>query len=83
MSIQLVQRSNAFVGSSGIEVAPVAGWTTALSATIRRWAARRDQRKALGELAELNPHLLKDIGVSRNDAMREAARWFWQTGGSR
>jgi uncharacterized protein YjiS (DUF1127 family) len=42
------------------------------------WAARRRQRKALGELADCSDHLLKDIGISRDDALREAGKWFWQ-----
>jgi len=42
------------------------------------WVARARQRKALGELAS-NNYLLKDIGISRQDALREAAKWFWQT----
>jgi len=43
--------------------------------TIGRWIARRRQRNALRELDE---HLLKDIGLSRDDALREAAKPFWQ-----
>jgi uncharacterized protein YjiS (DUF1127 family) len=29
-------------------------------------------------LALLDDHLLKDIGVSREDALREVAKAFWQ-----
>ena len=43
---------------------------------IRLWAARRGQRKALGELAE-EQHLLDDIGLTRVQALREAAKPFW------
>ena len=42
------------------------------------WAARARQRRALGELAGCSDHLLKDIGISRDDALREAGKWFWQ-----
>jgi len=52
-----------------------AGW---LLLTVRIWIARRQQRKALGDLAECNPHLLKDIGMSHEEARREAAKWLWQ-----
>jgi uncharacterized protein YjiS (DUF1127 family) len=45
---------------------------------IRRWIARRRERRALGELAVLNGHLLRDIGVSVEDALREAEKPFWQ-----
>jgi uncharacterized protein YjiS (DUF1127 family) len=46
-----------------------------LWATIRTWIARRRQRSAL---AELDDHLLKDIGVSREDALREVDKPFWR-----
>jgi uncharacterized protein YjiS (DUF1127 family) len=44
---------------------------------LRRWAARRRQRAALRELAD-DPHLLKDIGVTRQQALDEAAESFWR-----
>jgi len=43
---------------------------------LRRWAERRSQRKALGELAG-QAHLLNDIGLTRAQALREAAKPFW------
>jgi uncharacterized protein YjiS (DUF1127 family) len=51
----------------------------ALPATLARYlttalARRRD--RAL--LARLDPHLLKDIGVSSTEASRECAKPFWQ-----
>jgi uncharacterized protein YjiS (DUF1127 family) len=54
-----------------------------LSSTIGLWSARSRQRRALGHLAELNSHLLNDIGVTPDEALREAAKWFWQPGGMR
>jgi uncharacterized protein YjiS (DUF1127 family) len=47
------------------------------SAILRRWAERRGQRRALAELADL-PHLLRDLGLTRAQAMREARKPFWQ-----
>src|SRR3954463_2764978 len=47
-------------------------------ATCRAWLMRRRQRRTLGELIELDDHLLKDIGVSRQEAVRLCAKWFWQ-----
>ena len=48
-------------------------------ATMRRWAVRSQQRRALREIAERNEdHLLKDIGVSRDEAFREANKPFWR-----
>jgi uncharacterized protein YjiS (DUF1127 family) len=43
----------------------------------RLWAARRAQRRALGELAEQS-HLLADIGLTRAQALDEAAKPFWR-----
>lgn len=46
---------------------------------IARWIARSRQRWALREIAEANDtHLLKDIGVSREEAFREAEKPFWR-----
>lgn len=39
------------------------------------WQERTGQRHTL---SELNEHMLKDIGVSRSDAFREARKPFWQ-----
>ena len=49
-----------------------------LTAIIGLWLARSRQRRHLGELAEWDDHLLKDIGVSRDAALREAAKPFWR-----
>lgn len=49
-----------------------------LSSLIALWSAHSRQRKALDELARFNPHLLDDIGIRPDQAMRETAKWFWQ-----
>ncbi|QIG91024.1 MULTISPECIES: DUF1127 domain-containing protein [unclassified Bradyrhizobium] len=41
------------------------------------WAARRSLRGALRELAE-DKHLLADIGLTREQALEEAAKPFWR-----
>ena len=47
--------------------------------TIVRWIARSRQRRALREIAErTDDHLLKDMGVSRQEALREADKPFWR-----
>ena len=48
------------------------------AALIQGWSERRRQRESLNNLAELNPHLLNDIGLTRDDALREAAKPFWR-----
>jgi uncharacterized protein YjiS (DUF1127 family) len=46
---------------------------------LRLWRARRRQRQALWAIAESDDrHLLDDIGVSREAALREAAKPFWR-----
>jgi uncharacterized protein YjiS (DUF1127 family) len=64
---------------------PVAGlpqknsWWPATAAwqLLQRWAERRAQRHALLELAD-QTRLLADIGLTRAQVVREAARPFWQ-----
>ena len=43
--------------------------------TIVSWRERVRQRRALASLPD---HMLKDIGISRVDAWREAEKPFWQ-----
>ena len=45
---------------------------------VRLWIARSQQRRALEELVEQDERTLRDIGVSRETARREAAKPFWQ-----
>jgi uncharacterized protein YjiS (DUF1127 family) len=66
------------LGLGGALYRIVAGHVGLLTTTIRRWEARSRQRRALSELAELNTHLLKDIGLTREAAEHEAAKRFWQ-----
>ena len=46
----------------------------AVAVTVTRWAVRRKTRKALGRLEQ---HHLKDIGMTPEQAWREAALPFW------
>lgn len=55
------------------------GWAVAACHTITGWLARSRQRRALREIAVTNDfHLLKDIGVSQEEALREAEKPFWR-----
>lgn len=40
------------------------------------WLDRQHERKALRDIAD-DPHLLKDLGLTREQALREAAKPFW------
>ena len=44
------------------------------AATLSAWQERARQRR---ELMELDDHLLRDIGISRADAAKEAVKPFW------
>jgi uncharacterized protein YjiS (DUF1127 family) len=50
---------------------------TSMRRLIQRWAERRAQRQALLALAD-EKHLLNDIGLTRTQAVREAAKPFWR-----
>jgi uncharacterized protein YjiS (DUF1127 family) len=54
-------------------------WRSATAAwrLLQRWAERRTQRHALLELAD-QKRLLADIGLTRDEVVREAARPFWR-----
>ncbi|MCE3250458.1 MAG: putative conserved small protein [Geminicoccaceae bacterium] len=47
---------------------------------VLRWQELARQRRAL---AALSDHMLKDLGLTRVDALREAGRPFWDDGGER
>ena len=47
------------------------GWISALIRMEARWRQRRT-------LLELDDHLLRDIGITRQQAEREAAKSFWR-----
>jgi uncharacterized protein YjiS (DUF1127 family) len=49
-----------------------------LVALLGRWLARRRQRRDLRGLARHSAHLLKDIGLERDEALSEAKKPFWR-----
>jgi len=56
-----------------------AGWAVGAYHTVTGCIVRSRQRRALREIAESNDfHLLKDIGVSQEEALREAEKPFWR-----
>lgn len=69
---QLHQSSSTALGMlSG----PAAGVWIVFRELLTVWHSRARQRRGL---AELEPRLLRDIGLSRADAILEAAKPFWQ-----
>ena len=55
----------------------ISGLVPGTRSTVGGWFARSRQRQALREIAEGNG-LLNDIGVSQEEALREADRPFWR-----
>jgi uncharacterized protein YjiS (DUF1127 family) len=59
--------------------ARISGFIAGTRSTVGRWFARSRQRRTLREIAERNDfHLLRDIGVSQEEALREADKAFWR-----
>ena len=54
---------------------PVAEAPRGLRATLKRWRERARQRRAL---ATLDERTLRDIGITRYDAIRESGKPFWR-----
>ncbi len=46
----------------------------ALARLFRLWRVRIRSRQLL---ADLNEHMLRDIGLTRAEVEREARKWFW------
>ncbi len=59
---------------SGAGVSPHPSLTEA----IELWLARSQHRQQLRELAGSDDHLLDDMGISKDAALHEAEKWFWQ-----
>lgn len=66
----LIQNLNA---QSNLPV--VAGIAVKFAVVVTRWDTRRKTRRAL---KQLEPHMLRDIGLDRLSAQAEASKPFWQ-----
>jgi uncharacterized protein YjiS (DUF1127 family) len=82
MSVPIARRpSSRDIAPSALFHSNAAVWRliTGAHLTVAGWLARSRQRQALREIAERNDfHLLKDIGVSQEEALREADKPFWR-----
>ncbi len=56
----------------------ISSFPMAILRVICVWLERARSRRALRELAELDGCRLADIGLSRQDALREASKPFWR-----
>jgi uncharacterized protein YjiS (DUF1127 family) len=58
---------------------PIGRLVAGARSTVGRWFTRSRQRRVLREIAERNDfHMLKDIGVTQEEALREAHKHFWR-----
>lgn len=65
------------LGAQGWIVAPTATEPSlGVMALLRQWLRRSRTRY---EIAELDEHLLRDIGLTRFDAVVESRKHFWQS----
>jgi uncharacterized protein YjiS (DUF1127 family) len=55
--------------------APAARWIHSASNVLARWVDTARSRQTLDDLDE---HMLRDIGITRDEAQREARKSFWQ-----
>ncbi len=62
--------------SSGVRYSIVRGYLVAAFTQIRCWNNVYRQRRALLTLDEV---MLKDIGISRTDALAEGSKPFWRS----
>ncbi len=61
--------------SSGRSTATAGWYLTRILDQITVW---RDRARGRQELARMSDALLQDIGISRHDAIKEAAKPFWR-----
>jgi uncharacterized protein YjiS (DUF1127 family) len=83
MSLPIVRRSPTAtysVAYTGIWHTNLPLWRMAIAvgSVVSRWIARSRQRQSLRAIAERDDHLLKDIGVTQEQALREANKPFWR-----
>lgn len=53
----------------------ISALAVAFAVLVAKWVQNRNSRLAL---RQLDDHLLKDVGLTHGDALREARRVFWQ-----
>ena len=63
--------------SSGLQrfLAPIGEACTNAVVCLLTWQARTSERQ---HLHSLDPYMLKDIGLSRGDVLREVSKPFWE-----
>jgi uncharacterized protein YjiS (DUF1127 family) len=66
------------IGSAVRPASPPSGsaWRRGL-ALVALWLLRATQRRQLAEIS-LDPHMLRDLGLTEHDAAREIRKQFWR-----
>lgn len=63
------------LGAHGWITPPASDEPAGIVALVREWLRRSRTRN---DLAELDDHLLRDIGLTRMDVAAESSKHFWQ-----
>lgn len=70
--------TSALVLSATADTEKSAAFPINVTLWLRSMAKWRTNRRIRRHLATLPDHLLRDVGLTREQAIREAERWFWQ-----
>lgn len=62
--------------TKNISLKAAISWLARMARTI--WLIWPDRCKQRRDLGDLDDALLRDIGISRREALRESAKHFWQ-----
>ncbi|MGH8543773.1 MAG: DUF1127 domain-containing protein [Gammaproteobacteria bacterium] len=78
--LEVVMEVHASIPARGAPTAPglwraIRSWAARALDRLRRWREVTRERRTLLALSD---HMLKDIGITRAEAEREASRPFWQ-----
>jgi uncharacterized protein YjiS (DUF1127 family) len=79
---EVVMEAHASIPARDARIAPglwraARSWAARALIRLMRWHETARERRALLALSD---HMLKDIGITRAEAEREASRPFWQGG---
>lgn len=74
-SIGIMNARHLYVGRRGGARGSVSGWLAGALARLEAWRQRSCGRH---QLADLDEHMLDDLGLTRSDVLAEMAKPFWR-----